>query len=94
MARYDVSVKIGNVIYVVLYTPLNGSNTVEYSPGIEMLFSVGNDKLTFNSRISGAPRFPSCAERFFRPKRDRSVQGAQPVLRHEAATSFDSLGPY
>ncbi|MFZ0292157.1 MAG: hypothetical protein WAL52_01020 [Candidatus Sulfotelmatobacter sp.] len=58
VARYDVSVKIGNVIYVVLYTPLNGSNTVEYSPGIEMLFSVGNDKLTFNSRISGSTQVP------------------------------------
>lgn len=53
VARYDVSVKIGNVVYVILYTPLNGANSVEYSPGIEMLFSVGTDTLTFNSKISG-----------------------------------------
>jgi hypothetical protein len=58
VARYDVSVKIGNVLYVVLYTPLNGANGVKYSPGIEMLFSVGNDKLTFNSKISGTTQAP------------------------------------
>jgi hypothetical protein len=58
VARYEVSVKIGNVVYVVLYTPLNGANAVEYSPGIEMLFSVGSDTLTFNSTISGTTRAP------------------------------------
>ena len=58
VARYDVSVKIGDVLYVVLYTPLNGANSVEYSPGIEMLFSVGSDTLTFNSKISGTTQAP------------------------------------
>lgn len=57
-ARYDVSVKIGNVLYVVLYTPLNGANGVEYSPGIDMLFLVGSDTLTFNSKISGTTQVP------------------------------------
>ena len=58
VARYDVSVKIGDVLYVILYTPLNGANTVEYSPGIEMLFSIGSDTLTFNSKISGSTQAP------------------------------------
>ncbi len=31
VVRYDVSVKVGNTNYVVLFTPPNGSNTVEYS---------------------------------------------------------------
>lgn len=53
VARYDLSVKIRNVIYVVLYTPQSGSNTVEYSPGIEMLFLVGDNTLTFNGKTSG-----------------------------------------
>src|SRR5580765_2984362 len=52
-ARYDVSVKIRNVVYVVLYTPKYGSNAVEYAPGLEMLFLVGDNTLTFNSRTSG-----------------------------------------
>jgi len=58
VARYDVSVKIGNTVYVVLFTPPNGSNSVEYSTGIDMLFLVGNDTLTFNSMISGKTEMP------------------------------------
>jgi hypothetical protein len=58
VARYDVSVKIGNTLYVVLYTPRNGANSVEYSPGIDMLFSVGDDALTFNSKLSGTTEAP------------------------------------
>lgn len=56
--RYDISVKIGNVLYVVLYTPLHGANSVKYSAGIEMLFSVGTDTLIFNSKLSGTTELP------------------------------------
>jgi len=45
--QYDVSVRIDDTVYVVLYTPPYGSNTVEYSPGIERLFSVGPDSLRY-----------------------------------------------
>src|ERR1051325_7236680 len=31
--QYDVSVKVGNIVYVVLYTPPAGSNAVEYRKG-------------------------------------------------------------
>jgi hypothetical protein len=58
VARYDVSVKIGNTLYVVLYTPHNGANAVEYSAGIDMLFSVGENALTFNSKLSGTTEAP------------------------------------
>ena len=58
VARYDVSVKIGNVVYVMIYTPPNGANAVEYSPGIDMLFSVGDNMLTFNSTLSGTTSAP------------------------------------
>ena len=58
VVRYDVSVKVGNTNYVVLFTPPSGSNTVEYSTGTDMLFLVGNDKLTFNSTVSGKTEMP------------------------------------
>jgi len=58
VARYDVSVKIGNVVYMVLYTPPNGANIVEYSPGTQMLFLVGSHTLTFNSKLSGTTEVP------------------------------------
>ena len=57
-ARYDVSVKVGNTVYTVLYTPPNGANTVEYSAGFDLLVLVGTDKLTFNSRLSGKTEVP------------------------------------
>ena len=56
--RYDVSVKVGHTNYVVLFTPPNGSSTVEYSTGIDMLFLVGDDTLTFNSMVSGKTEMP------------------------------------
>ena len=58
VARYDVSVQVGNTVYVVLFTPPSGSNTVEYSTGIDMLVLVGNDTLTFNSTLSGKTEVP------------------------------------
>ena len=58
VVRYDVSVKVGNTNYVVLFTPPNGSNTVEYSVGTDMLFLVGDDTLTFNSKVSGKTEMP------------------------------------
>ena len=48
VARYDVSVKVGDTMYVVLYTPPNGANGVEYASGMNLLVSVGSDSLTFN----------------------------------------------
>ena len=45
--RYDVSVQIEDTVYVVLYTPPNGTNTVEYAPGIQKLFSIGRDSLRY-----------------------------------------------
>jgi len=50
VTRYDVSVKVRNVVYVVLFTPLHGDNIVEHSPGFEMLFLVGDKTLKFNSK--------------------------------------------
>jgi len=56
--RYEVSVKIRNVIYVVLYTPRNSNNSVEYSRGLEMLFLVGSNTLSCNSKTSGTIKMP------------------------------------
>jgi hypothetical protein len=57
-ARYDVSVKVGDTTYVVLYTPPHGANRVEYSSGLGILVMVGRDTLTFNSKLSGTTEVP------------------------------------
>jgi hypothetical protein len=46
-AQYDVSVKVGNTIYVVLYTPPYGSSIVEYRVGADVPVLVGDKTLTF-----------------------------------------------
>lgn len=57
-ARYDVSVKVGDTLYTVLYTPPNGANMVEYSAGFDLLVLEGSETLTFNSPLSGKTEVP------------------------------------
>jgi hypothetical protein len=57
-AQYDVSVKVADTTYVVLYTPPNGANGVEYSAGLGILVMVGRDTLTFDSKLSGTTEVP------------------------------------
>ena len=58
IARYEVSIKVGNTIYVGLYTPPDNSNQVEYSAGLERLVSVGTDTLTLPSTKTGTVEVP------------------------------------
>lgn len=46
LVRYDVTVQIDDTVYVVLCTPVYGSNSVAYYAGLSLLFSVGKDTLT------------------------------------------------
>ena len=45
---YDVSVKVGDTLYVVLCAPHNASRTVAYTAGMQLLVAVNKDTLTFN----------------------------------------------
>jgi hypothetical protein len=49
---YDVSVQIGNTVYLVLYTPRLGLQTAKYAAGRQVLVRVGEKTLTYND-ISG-----------------------------------------
>ena len=48
VATYDVSVKVGDTIYVVLYTPAMGEQTVKYAAGRDLLVLVGKNTITYN----------------------------------------------
>jgi hypothetical protein len=48
IARYDVTLKVGNNVYVVLYTPPPGQNTVEYAAGMDILVLVENNSIRFS----------------------------------------------
>lgn len=45
---YDVSVKVGDTIYMVLYTPPLGEDTVKYVAGRDLLVLVGKNTITYN----------------------------------------------
>jgi hypothetical protein len=47
-ASYDVSVKVGDTLYVVLYTPPLGEETVKYTAGRDLLVLVGRSTITYN----------------------------------------------
>ena len=50
-ASYDVSVKVGDTIYVVLYTPALGEDTVKYAAGRDLLVLVGKNTITYNDIV-------------------------------------------
>jgi hypothetical protein len=47
-SSYDVSVKVGDIVYVVLYTPPLGEPTVKYVAGRDLLVLVGKSTITYN----------------------------------------------
>jgi hypothetical protein len=47
MAQYDVSLKVGDTVYVVLFAPASGSTTVEYSVGMNVVVQVGSESIKF-----------------------------------------------
>lgn len=45
--RYDVTLKVGNNVYVLLYSPPQGQNTVQYAVGMDVLVLVENNSVRF-----------------------------------------------
>ena len=48
---YDVSVKVGDTVYVVLYTPPLGEQTVKYVAGRDLLVLVGKSTIQYNDML-------------------------------------------
>jgi hypothetical protein len=63
VVRYDVSVKVGDTIYVVLYTPPLGMNTVKYAAGRELLVLVGKKTITYNDILGQSQEVPIVSQR-------------------------------
>jgi hypothetical protein len=71
---YDVSVKVGDTIYVVLYTPALGEETVKYAAGRDVLVLVGKNKITYNDILGQAHNVPIESQRnAAKPKLSKSV---------------------
>ena len=74
VASYDVSVKVGDTIYVVLYTPPPGEITVKYAAGRDLLVLVGKNKITYNDILGQSYDVPIESQKTAaKPKQSKSV---------------------
>jgi hypothetical protein len=55
---YDVSIKVGDTIYLVLYTPPLGMNTVKYAAGRDLMVQVGKDTIKGNDPLGQSFEYP------------------------------------
>jgi len=62
-ASYDVSVKVGNTIYVVLYTPPLREVSVKYAAGRDVLVLVGKSTLRYNDLLGQSYEVPIESQR-------------------------------
>ncbi len=55
---YDVSVQVGDTIYMVLYDPHPDSSIATYRLGAQVMVAVGKDTLTFSDLLGRHRAFP------------------------------------
>jgi hypothetical protein len=60
---YDVSVKVGDTIYVVLYTQPLGELPAKYATGHELLVLVGKNTITYNDMLGRSLQVPIESQR-------------------------------
>jgi hypothetical protein len=71
---YDVSVKVGDTIYTVLYTPALGEETVKYAAGRDLLVLVGKNTITYNDILGRSFAVPIESQKPApKPKQSKSV---------------------
>jgi hypothetical protein len=55
---YDISVKVDNTMYVVLYTQPPGTISPMYRSGLQLLVSVGRNTIKFNDQLGRSQEVP------------------------------------
>src|SRR5271168_3439740 len=63
VVRYDVSLKVGDTVYLLLYTPPLGMNTVKYAAGRELLVLVGKKTITYNDMLGQSTDVPIVSQK-------------------------------
>ena len=61
--RYDVSLKVGETIYVVLYSPPDGIDTVKYKTGRNLLVLVGKTAITYHDLLGQSLEVPIISQK-------------------------------
>ena len=63
VVSYDLSVKVGDTIYVLLYKDPLGMNAVKYAAGREGLVLVGKDSIRYNDILGESHELPILSRR-------------------------------
>jgi len=63
VVRYDVSVKVGNTVYLVLYTPPLGMTTIKYAGGRQLLVLVGKKTIEYNDILGQSLEVPIISQK-------------------------------
>jgi len=71
---YDVSLRVGDTVYVVLYTPVLGEDTVKYTAGRDLLVLVNKNTITYNDIMGQSHDVPIESQNTVaKPKQSKSV---------------------
>ncbi len=62
-ASYDISIKVGGTVYLVLYTDTLGTSTVKYAAGRELLVYVGKKTITYNDILGRSQEIPIISQK-------------------------------
>lgn len=71
VASCEVSVRVGNTAYGVLYAAPFGTNNVRYQTGRELLVLVGEDTITYNDMLGNSFQVPILSRATVTPRSDR-----------------------
>jgi hypothetical protein len=63
VVSYDVSVKVGDMIYQTLYTPPFGMNTVKYAAGRDVVVRVGKKTITYSDMLGRPVEVPIVSQK-------------------------------
>jgi hypothetical protein len=58
VASYDITLRVGSSLYVVLYTPPLDAGTPQYVAGSELLVTVGEKTVSFNDMVAKSLEVP------------------------------------
>jgi hypothetical protein len=61
--RWDVSIKVRDTIYVVLFVPPSGHSGVQYRRGMDLNVLVGEESITYNDSLGRTRQAPIVSKR-------------------------------
>jgi hypothetical protein len=91
VTSYDVSVRTGNTVYVVLYTPALGTDTVRYVAGRDLLVLVEGNTITFNDQLGNSLTAPILSRTPVATQSGPASDSAQPPMPSQRQTPLKSV---